>query len=337
MTIAISTENLIRWAPLFVLFALVLLFPLFEWLEDFRAGKDHIYLLDSRFFSIRNAARVAMAAVPALMVALGVTFIILMGSIDLSMEGTVSVCAVIFAFAFIAWGGSIASLGIFAIPLALAVGALIGAINGLVHVRLKVPSFMASLAFGFVGTGLAMMLTGGDRIRVEDPLFRSLLTVRWLHFPIMVYVAFGMLLIAWFIQSRTTLGRNFYAVGGGEELAIASGLNVGRVRVLAFMLAGVFYAAGALLAVGRIGIAETVTGANFMFVSITAVVVGGTALWGGIGGVWNTLVGVLIVNVINNGMVVIGLPPYVQDGVLGGLVILAVILSTNRKSISFVK
>lgn len=337
MGFAITKENLVKWAPLFVLAALVLLFPFFEWLEDFREGKDHIYLADSRFFSIRNAARIAISATPALMVAIGVTFIILMGSIDLSMEGTVSVCAVIFAFAFIAWGGTIASLGIFAIPLALIVGAIIGTVNGLVHVKLKIPSFMASLAFGFVGTGLAMMLTGGDRIRVEDEIFRSLLTVRWFNFPIMCYVALLFLLIAWFIQSRTTLGRNFYAVGGGEELAVASGLNVNRVRIMAFMLAGVFYAAGALLAVGRIGIAETVTGANFMFVSITAVVVGGTALWGGVGGVWNTLVGVLIVNVINNGMVVIGLPPFVQDAVLGLLVILAVVLSTNRKTISFVK
>jgi ribose transport system permease protein len=94
---------------------------------------------------------------------------------------------------------------------------------------------------------------------------------------------------------------------------------------------------GGLLAVAKIGIAETVTGANFMFISITAVVVGGTALWGGIGGVLNTLVGVLIVFVINNGMVVIGLPSYIQTAILGILVILAVVLSTDRKSISFVK
>ena len=133
----------------------------------------------------------------------------------------------------------------------------------------------------------------------------------------MCYVALRFLIMAWFIQSRTTLGRNFYAVGGGEELAAASGLNVARVRIMGFMLAGVFFAVGALLAVGRIGIAETATGNNFMFVSITAVVVGGTALWGGIGGVWNTLVGVLIVNVINNGMVVIGLPSYMQDACPG--------------------
>ncbi|MDJ0629545.1 MAG: ABC transporter permease [Rhodobacter sp.] len=333
----LTRERIIKWAPLLVLIVLVLLFPFFEWLEDFRESKEHLYLADSRFFSIRNAARIAIASTPALMVAIGVTFIIIMGSIDLSMEGTVSVCAVIFAFAFIGWGGTLTSWAWLAIPLALLVGAVLGFINGLVHVRLKIPSFMASLAMGFVGTGFALLLTGGDRIRVEDDLFRSLLTVRWFNFPIMCYVALAMLLIAWFIQSRTTLGRNFYAVGGGEELAHASGLNVSRVRIMGFTLAGIFFAMGALLAVGRIGIAETATGNNFMFISITAVVVGGTALWGGIGGVWNTLVGVLIVNVINNGMVVIGLPSYVQDGVLGLLVIAAVVLSTDRKTVSFVK
>jgi ribose transport system permease protein len=317
----LTRDALVKWAPVIVLIVLVLFFALME----------------PRFFSVRNFARIGISSAPALMIALGVTFIIIMGSIDLSMEGTVSVCAVAFAFAFIAMGGTLASYAWLALPLALVVGAAVGLINGLVHVKLRIPSFMASLAMGFVGTGFALLLTGGDRIRVEDELFRSLLTVRFLNFPIMVYVALGFLLIAWFIQSRTTLGRNFYAVGGGEELAHSSGLNVNRVRLMGFTLAGMFYAVGALLAVGRIGIAETATGNNFMFVSITSVVVGGTALWGGIGGVWNTLVGVLIVNVINNGMVVIGLPGYVQDGVLGILVIIAVVLSTDRKSVTFVK
>ncbi|MCY4052758.1 MAG: ABC transporter permease [Hyphomicrobiales bacterium] len=333
----LSRERLVRWAPILVLGLLVLFFPFFEWLMDFLEGKGHAYLFDSRFFSIRNAARIGIAASPGLMVAVGVTFIILMGSIDLSMEGTVSVCAVLFAFVFLAWGATLASWAWLAVPLALVVGAAMGFVNGLVHIWLKIPSFMASLAMGFVGTGLALILTGGDRIRIEDELFRSLLTERIFNFPVMVYVAFFFLLVAWFIQSRTTLGRNFYAVGGGEELAHASGLNVERVRLMGFTLAGVFFAVGALLAVGRIGIAETATGNNFLFISITTVVVGGTALWGGIGGVWNTLVGVLIVNVINNGMIVIGLPAFFQDGVLGILVILAVALSVNRRSTSFVK
>ncbi len=333
----LSRNRIVKWAPLLVLSALVLFFPLIEWLEDFRAGDAHAYLIDSRFFSVRNAARIGISATPALIVAIGATFIIIMGSIDLSMEGTVSVCAVVFASVFIGLGGTMLSWAWLALPLSMVAGAMIGFVNGLVHVKLKIPSFMASLAIGFVGTGLALLLTRGDRIRVEDPVFRALLTERWFNFPVMVYIALVFLLVAWFIQSRTRLGRNFYAVGGGEELAHASGLNVERIRLLGFTLAGTFFSVGALLAVGRIGIAETATGNNFMFVSITAVVVGGTALWGGIGGVWNTLAGVLIVNVINNGMVVVGLPDFLQDAVLGILVITAVVLSTDRKSISFVK
>lgn len=317
----LTRDALIKWAPLMVLLVLVAFFA----------------LLEPRFFSSRNFARIAIASAPVLMVAIGVTFIIIMGSIDLSMDGAVSVCAVVFAYAFIAMGGTLASWAWLALPLALLVGATVGMLNGLVHVYLKIPSFMASLAMGFVGTGFALLLTGGDRVRVQDELFRGLLTERWFGYPIMCYVALLFLLLAWFIQTSTTLGRNFYAVGGGEELAHASGLNVKRVRILGFALAGIFYAVGALLAVGRIGIAETATGSNYIFVSITSVVVGGTALWGGVGGVWNTLIGVLIVNVIGNGMVVIGLPGYVQDGVLGVLVIVAVVLSTNRKSVTFVK
>ncbi len=316
-----SRDNLIKWAPVLVLVALIVVFT----------------AINPGFLTLRNMARIAIASTPPLMVAIGVTFIIIMGSIDLSMEGTISVCAVIFGFAFMAWGGTLLSVAWLAIPMTLALGALIGFLNGMVHVALKIPSFMASLAMGFVGTGLAVLLTGGEKIFVEDDLFRSLLTERIFGFPIMCYLALVFLVFAWFIQSYTRLGRNFYAVGGGEELAHASGLDVKKVRVIGFALAGAFYALGALFAVARIGIAESITGNNFMFVSITSVVVGGVALWGGIGGVWNALVGVLIVNVINNGMVVIGLPDYLQDGVLGLLVILAVVLSTDRRNLSFVK
>ena len=106
---------------------------------------------------------------------------------------------------------------------------------------------------------------------------------------------------------------------------------------MAFAFAGAYFAIAAILAVGKIGQAESVSGANFMFISITSVVVGGVALWGGTGGVWNALVGVLIVSVINNGMVVIGLPDFIQDGMLGLLVIIAVVLSTDRRSIQVVK
>lgn len=314
-------ENVVRWAPLLVLIGLLVLFT----------------AINPAFMTQRNLARITIAAAPGLMVAIGVTFIIIMGSIDLSMEGSVGLTAVLFCFIFLATGGSLAAGGWLAIPAILLVGALIGLINGLVHVRLRIPSFMASLALGFVGTGAAVLLTGGNIVKIDDDVFRMLLTWRIAGFPLMAYVAVALTLVAWFIQSYTTLGRNFYAVGGGEELAHASGVNVARVRIAGFALAGAFYAVAGILQVAKLGQAESVSGANFMFISITSVVVGGVALWGGIGGIWNAVVGVLIVNVINNGMVVIGLPDYLQDGMLGLLVIVAVVLSTDRRSISFVK
>lgn len=316
-----TRDRVIRWAPFLVLVALVVLFT----------------AINPAFFTQRNFARIAIAGAPALMVAVGVTFIIVMGSIDLSMEGTVSLTAVLFCMAFVALGGTLGAGGWLAIPLILVAGGLIGLLNGLVHVRLRIPSFMASLAMGFVGTGAAVLITGGDIVKIDDDLFRGLLTWRIAGFPLMIYVVAALALLAWFIQSHTTLGRNFYAVGGGEDLAHASGLNVRRVRVMGFVLAGVFYAVAGILQVAKLGQAESVTGANFMFLSITSVVVGGVALWGGIGGIWNTVVGVLIVNVINNGMVVIGLPDYLQDGMLGLLVIVAVVLSTDRRTVTFVK
>ena len=293
--------------------------------------------LNPNFFSMRNFARIAIAASPFLMVTIGVTFIIIMGSIDLSMEGTVSLTAIVFCFCFLFFGGTLGSGGWVAIPLALLAGAIYGALNGFIHAKLLIPSFMSSLAMGFVGIGAAVLLTGGGIVRIDDDIFRSLLTYRIQGFPLMVYVAILFLFFGFIIQKFTVLGRNLYAIGGAEDLAAASGVPVLRTRILAFSLAGFYYSLAGVLQVAKLGQAESVTGANLMFLSITAAVVGGVALWGAIGGVFNALIGVLIVAVINNGMVVIGLPDYLQDGVLGILVIVAVILSTNRSNIRFVK
>ena len=312
---------LARWAPLLVLIALLIGFT----------------LANPRFMTQGNLARIAIAAGPTLLVALGATFVILLGSIDLSMEGTVACTAVVFALCFQHLGGSLAGWGLLAVPAALATGVLLGAVNGLLHVRLRIPSFMASLALGFVGMGLAVVLTDGEVTRVEGEFFRALIFERIAGFPLMVYVVLAFVLLAWFILAHTALGRNFYALGGGEDLAHASGLDTQRVRVMAFALAGLFFALAALLAVARAGMAEALTGANYMFISVTAVVVGGTSLMGGVGGVWNTVVGVLIVYVIQNGMAVTGMPRYTQHGVLGVLVIAAVVLARRRGGHQLVK
>ena len=173
--------------------------------------------INSNFFSLRNFARIAIAASPFLMVAVGVTFIILMGSIDLSMEGAVSLTTVTFCFCFF-FGGTLASGGWIAIGAALLAGALYGALNGFIHAKLMIPSFMSSLAMGFVGIGATVLLTGGGIVRIDDDIFRSLLTYRLQGFPLMVYVAGFFLVVGILIQKFTILGRNLYAIGGAKIL-----------------------------------------------------------------------------------------------------------------------
>ena len=138
----LAMDRLRKWVPLLVLVGLCLFFT----------------LVNPNFLSLRNFARIAISSSPALMVATGVTFVILMGSIDLSMEGTIAVCAVLFALILNALGGSVAGWGWVAIPGALLAGAVLGAINGAVHVQLRIPSFMASLSLGFVGIGLSLLI-----------------------------------------------------------------------------------------------------------------------------------------------------------------------------------
>lgn len=320
MSKILTKSFLQRWAPFLVLISLCAV----------------VTLVNPNFLSMHNFARLATASAAPLMLAIGVTFTIIMGSIDLSMEGVMAFCGSALALLMVNLGG-FSELGFLAIPLSILIGVGIGIVTGLVHVKLKIPSLLASLGIGFSCVGLTMIMTGGIRITASDNIFRMLLTERFLGFPLMVYMAGLALLLAYFIQKNTALGRNLYAIGGGEALAYASGVKVERIRVIAYALAGAFYALGAIFAVARLGSVDSNLGAGYMFVSITSVVVGGTSLMGGIGGVWQTLVGVLIVAVIGNGMVMGGVPTYVQEGVLGIMVIVAVALSTNRKALQIVK
>jgi ribose transport system permease protein len=234
-------------------------------------------------------------------------------------------------------GANANDLGLLAIPIVLAVGAFVGFVNGTVHVRLKVPSFMMTLGMWFIGVGVANALLGGSAVRINDGLIRALAIERVMGFPIGVWIALLCLAVAYVIQNHTRLGRHIYALGGGEELAALSGIPVARVRIMAFTLAGMFYAMGGILAAAQLGLGNAQMGAGRLFTTITAVIVGGTALSGGQGGVLQTLVGVLIVVVLSNGMVLMGVPPSYQLGVQGLMIIAAVALSIDRRRLGIVK
>jgi ribose transport system permease protein len=219
----------------------------------------------------------------------------------------------------------------------LVVGCLVGLINGIVHVRMRIPSFMATLGTWFIGVGVANAILGGIAVRINDPLVRGLALERFLGFPWGVWLALGALAVAYVIQDHTRLGRYIYALGGGEELAALSGIPVRRVRILTFTLAGAFYALGGILSAAQLGLGNAQVGQGRLFTAITAVVVGGTALSGGEGGVLQTLVGVLIVVVLSNGMVLMGISPSIQTAVQGLMIIVAVAISIDRKRMRIVK
>jgi len=309
-----------RWAPLLVLVALCI----------------GLSIANARFMEPRNLVRVAgMAAVP-LTIGIGETLIILLGSIDLSVEGMVAISAMV----LVLLGGNDSNsndLGWFAALAAIAVTVAMGLVNGLVQTVLRIPSFMATLGMWFICLGAATFMLGGSAVRLTDMNLRGLVLGRFAGAPLSVWIAIAALLLAAFIQYRTRLGRHIIAIGGAEEIAELSGIRTKRVRVMAFGLAGFFYGLAGILSAAQLGQSNAVIGDGRLFTAVTAVVVGGTALTGGEGGVVNTLIGVLIVTVLGNGMILLGISPYVQETVQGLMIIGAVALTLDRKLLRIVK
>jgi ribose transport system permease protein len=286
--------------------------------------------LSPSFFTLRNLVwGVANQAAIPLILSMGATFIIIMGSIDLSIEGVLCVGAMIVALLcsndansnHFGWWGPI---------LALLACAALGLLNGLVHVVLRIPSFMATLGLWFVGLGIGTVILGGSAVRVLDPAIRGLAFHRIGTVPMAVWIAAATFLLALLIERRTRFGRYVYAIGGGEDIAKLSGVPVGRTRILAFTLAGFFTGVASVLASAQLGQANTTIADGRLFMTITAVVVGGTTLTGGWGGVVNSLIGTLTVVILANGMVLLGISPYVHETVQGLMIIAAVSLSVRR-------
>jgi ribose transport system permease protein len=310
-----------RWAPAAVLMGLCIV----------------VGIINPNFFSPANAVRMLNTAAIPLVICMGATFIILMGSIDLSVEGTVALCAVA-ASMLVANDLTGVAIGLWSVPAAILLGGLLGLLNGLVHVKLKIPSFMATLGIGFAGIGIATAILGGVMVRIADNDFRNWLSLgRLFDVPAAVWIAAIAVAVAWVIQERTRIGRWLYAIGTDEQTARNSGIPVERTRILIFGIAGMFYGLAGALSAAQIGRGHALIAQDRLFTAITAVVVGGTALSGGVGSVINSVIGVFIVIVLANGMVLMGIEPYVQKGVQGLLIIAAVALALDRSRLDVVK
>ncbi len=295
-----------------------------------------IAIANPLFIEPRNLVRVANSAAVPLTLAMGLTFIILMGSIDLSVEGSMSIAAMVTVL--LATNDANAnSYGWLAVIAAICASTAMGFLTGVIQTCLRIPSFMATLGIWFIGLGISVYMLGGSAVRLMDPSIRQIALTRFLGFPLSVWVALAAFLLACGVQYYTRLGRHILAIGGGEEVAELSGVHLRRVRITAFALAGFFFGIAGILAAAQLGRSDAVIADGRLFAAVTAVVVGGTALTGGEGGVVNTLIGVLIVTVLSNGMILLGVSPYVQQAVQGLLIIAAVAMSLDRLRLQIVK
>lgn len=303
--------------PIAVVLALVVVFSVFS----------------EAFLSFRNLTAVASQGSILLLASTGATFVILMGSIDLSVGAIVLLVG---AVVVIAINGL--DLGLSAVAVGTVLGILLGLANGLVFALGIIPSFVVTLGSLSVFSGIALELLSGRALQYNSSSFDELAIGQLIpHFPNVALLAIILWAIMTSVCFKTRFGRYMYVIGGGEAVARTSGVPVVRYKIYAFMLSGALAGIAGTLAVARVGAAGPTLGTDLLLNSLAAVVVGGTSLSGGVGGVHRTLLGVLIITLLDDGLNLLGVNQYTQMVVKGLVVIAAVLVSQDRAKATIVK
>ena len=257
---------------------------------------------------------------------------IMLGGIDLSIQSMASLASVVVAI-------TLSSLGYWSFVLAVALGGFAGLLSGLAHTRLRIPSFIATLAMGGVLFSTALVTSHERSITLEvgERGYLGWVTGAAFGVPNVVVIGLVVLVIAHVLQAHTRFGRYSAAIGAGEPATYASGVKVDRQKVIAFVLSGGFAALAGVILAGRLASGSPTLAAEMLLPSIAAVVVGGTAITGGVGSIWRTLVGALIISVVRIGMTFLGVNIFAQNIVLGVVLIAAVAITIDRSKIPVVK
>lgn len=258
-------------------------------------------------------------------IAYGVTLIIITGGIDLSSGSVVALVGVVVA-SFSAPGDNI----ILAIIIGLLVGALCGAINGIVLSFTGIPPFIATLGMMTIARGAALLYTNGRPISNIDESLLVLGTGKIGPVPIAVIIFLLAGLLTHIILRKSTFGKSIYAIGGNEQAAIVCGLNVKKIKILIYTFAGVMSAVGGIVLTARVSSGNPTAGLSYELDAIASAVIGGTSLSGGVGYISGTIIGALIIGVLNNGLTLIGVSPYWQQVVKGLIIVGAVILDAYK-------
>ena len=284
------------------------------------------------FFTVGNCRTVLMQISVNACLSVGMTLVILTGGIDLSVGAVLAFSGAIMA-GFLKSGLEIEGLNLYvgvtvlgAVCAGMLVGACLGLFNGLMITRFKVPPFVATLAMLTIARGATKLYTGGEAITGLGDSFAQIGSGRLMGIPNQALIAALIVGVTALLLRRTRFGRHVYAVGGNEEAAKLSGLNVNRIKLKVYSIAGALSAVGALILTSKLNSATPVAGEGYELDSIAAVVIGGTSLSGGRGSVFGTVLGALIIGVLNSGLVIMGVDPFWQKVIKGFVILLAVVI-----------
>lgn len=285
-----------------------------------------ISFITPRFLSIANIKNVFTQVSVNAVIALGMSFVILTGGIDLSVGSILAVSGAA-AASIIKSSGNV----FLAIVVAIAIGCLIGLINGVLISKGRIQAFIVTLATMTIFRGVTYVFTNGTPISGLGQSFSGIGNKMILGLPIPVIflvIVFG---LAFYILSQTRYGRYVYALGGNEDSARLSGINTDKIKTLVYVISGAAAALSGIIVTSRIGSASPNAGVGFELDAIAAVVVGGTSLSGGEGSVVGTIIGALIIGVLNNGLNLINVSPFYQAIVKGLVILLAVMVKKKNK------
>lgn len=286
-----------------------------------------ISFMSPSFLTATNIFNVLRQVSISALIAFGMTFVILTGGIDLSVGSTLALTGAISAGLLA--GGMDPFL---AMLIGLLLGAVLGAVNGIIIAKGKVAPFIATLATMTIYRGLTLVYTDGKPVSgLGDSLaFQMFGKGYFLGVPVPVLTMLLAFLVLYFILRKTTFGRRVYAIGGNEEASRLSGINVDRITIAVYSLTGMLAALSALILTSRLNSAQPTAGQSYELDAIAAVVLGGTSLTGGRGWIFGTLVGALIIGVLNNGLNLIGVSSFFQQVVKGVVILIAVLIDRKK-------
>ena len=282
------------------------------------------------FLDVNNITNIMTQISINLVLAVGMTFVILIGGIDLSVGSILALAATMAGMAITQPDISAPVAILLAFFAALAAGGLCGVINGVVSAYWGLPSFIITLGMLNIARGAALSASNAKAIYSFPPMFNEFGSAQIFGIPLIFCVALLLVAIAWFVLTRTVFGRLIYGIGNNEEAVRLAGHPVFRYKVAAFVICGLCAGIAAMIYMARLNISSPIAGIGFELNAIAAVIIGGTSINGGRGSIIGTLLGACIIGVLANGLILIGLNDFQRQMITGMVIILAVVLDHYR-------